>query len=159
MSKSRQQGVALIMALIMLLVITVLGVSSVRMSNIDTQISGNSMYASMVFQGAESALGRAKADLFNTVSAAKFRGTTIDATSNPNLSTVEVVMEGATLESSGSVVFQRALEEGEGPLNNSADDTEFKYQAFQVNGSSRLTATSARDAHTEGVVIKSAPQF
>ena len=49
--KNRQQGVALVMALIMLLVITILGVSAVRMSSLDTQVAGNSMYSSLVFQG------------------------------------------------------------------------------------------------------------
>ena len=147
--------VSLILALIMLLVITVLGVSSVRMSNLDTQMSGNSMYSSMVFQGAESALVRAKSDLYNVVEAAQDRTQTFDVPTDPYFLGAEEVTSGVTLESSASIKFKGKLNEP--PRNSVANDTTFQYQVFQISGSSSLVATSARDAHTEGVAVQIAP--
>ena len=147
--KNRQQGIALVMALIMLLVITVLGVSAARMSNIDTQLAGNSMYTTLVFQGAESALGRsasskdwsvielAAKDL--TSAAVPVPGTYFDA---------EKVMGNSTLDSSGTVQFEGVLNAP--VIYGIANSTEFDYQVFRVTGASRLAATAARDQHTEG---------
>ncbi len=147
--KNQQQGMALVMALVLLLVITILGVSAARMSNVDTQLAGNSMYSVLVFQGAESALGRsasskdwsiielAAADL--TSSAVPVPDTYFDA---------EAVTGNSTLNSSGTVQFEGILN---GPvINGVANSSEFDYQVFRVTAESKLEATAAKDIHTEG---------
>ena len=48
LSIKKQQGVVLIWALAILLVLTILGVSSVNKANIGTKIAGNSMASMMV---------------------------------------------------------------------------------------------------------------
>ena len=147
--KVQQQGMALVMALIMLLVITVLGVSAARMSNTDTQIASNSLYSILVFQGAESALGRSASSKDWTVielaaadvlsAAVPVPGTYFDA---------EQVMGNGTLDSSGTVQFEGILN---GPVfNGIANSSEFDYQVFRVTGTSKLSTTAATDLHTEG---------
>ncbi len=145
----KQQGVALVMALIMLLVITVLGVSSVRMSNLDTQVSGNSMYSSMVFQGAESALGKVvlDTDWSNISLAATARGVVKTVPAN-YFNPAETVTAGATLDSTASITFEGLLDAP--VLNGIANSTEFSYQVFSISAQSRLATTSASDRHTEG---------
>jgi hypothetical protein len=143
---------ALVMALIMLLLITILGVSSVRMSSNDTQISGNSIYSVLVFQGAESALSRSTSNdnHFNLIAPATNRGTpsTIAATNFP----AEDVIGGGKMNSSGTIEFEGILN---GPVFNSfANSSEFNYQVFRVSAQSSLAATAARDRHTEGRAVQ-----
>ena len=151
-SKQYQQGVALVMALIMLLLITILGVSAVRMSSLDTQIVGNSMVSMIVFQGAESALGRSISTdqttkkWFYIQAAANDRSgkQDIDTSSFPD----ELVTGGAKIDSEITVEYENILK---GPVfNNVANSSEFKYQVFKYTANSSLQATSAQDRHSEG---------
>lgn len=62
-----QQGMTLIMAMVMLVVITGIGASAVKLSTTDTLASSNSALQMLVFQGAESTLIRTASpeDLFD----------------------------------------------------------------------------------------------
>ena len=145
-----QHGMALVMALIMLLVITILGVSAARMSNVDTQLAGNSIYSIMVFQGAESALGRSASskDWSNLPAAAADPLAAPVAVPASYFTPAEVVTGGGVLNSSGEIGFEGILN---GPVfNGVANSSEFKYQVFRVSARSSLAATAARDRHTEG---------
>ncbi|MET0028555.1 MAG: PilX N-terminal domain-containing pilus assembly protein [Candidatus Thiodiazotropha sp.] len=53
---SKQQGAALIISLIMLLIITLLSVSAMHNMNLDTRITVNHQFKELSFQAAESAL-------------------------------------------------------------------------------------------------------
>jgi len=145
----RQNGVALVMALIMLLVITVLGVSSVRLSSIDTQVSGNSIYSSMVFQGAESALGKVATDNdWNNINLAANNRGVISDIPNSYFNPAETVTGGAALESKATITFDGLIDSP--VLSSVANSTEFSYQVFRISAESRLATTSAQDIHTEG---------
>ena len=149
---NRQQGMALVMSLIMLLLITILGVSAVRMSALDTQVSGNSIFSVLVFQGAESALSRSTSNKnhFNLIAPATNRGTpSVIASSNYP---AEDVTGGGKLNSSGEIEFEGILN---GPVfNGFANSSEFNYQVFKVSAESNLAATSARDRHSEGRAVQ-----
>ncbi|MEH6455500.1 MAG: PilX N-terminal domain-containing pilus assembly protein [Cocleimonas sp.] len=153
-SMQKQQGIALLMSLIMLLLITVIGVASVRMSSLDTQVSGNSMFSLMVFQGAESALGKVASndDISNIRDAAISGGTiTIPAT---YFSATEAVNGGVQLISSAEMKAENKVS---GSLFSSTpNSTSFDYQIFRTTAISRLNATSARAKHSEGIAIQSA---
>lgn len=149
----QQNGMALVLALIMLLLVTVLGVSAMRMSHLDTQVAGNSIYSALVFQGAESALGKtvSETDLNNLSASAADRNAEInvpDAYFNP----AEIVTGGATLNAKATVSFDGILDSP--VLNNVANSTNFKYQVFRITAESNLTSTSARDRHTDGRAIQ-----
>ena len=147
--KNQQQGIALVMSLIMLLLVTVLGVSAARMSNDDTKLAGNSIYSILVFQGAESALGRSasfKDWSMIQLAAADPASAAISVPST--YFDAETVMGNSTLKSSGKVQFETKLD---GPvINGVANSSEFNYQVFRVTGESSLAATGAKDTHTEG---------
>lgn len=53
---SRQQGVALIVSLLMLLILTLIGVTAMLMTTLEEKMSGNQRDRSLAFQAAESAL-------------------------------------------------------------------------------------------------------
>lgn len=146
----RQQGMALVLALIMLLLVTILGVSSVRMSSLDTQLAGNSIFSIMVFQGAESALNRSVSskDWSNLPAAAAEPSSAPVAVPASYFTPVETVSGGGILNSSGEIAFEGILN---GPVfNGVANSSEFNYQVFRVSGMSSLAATAANDRHTEG---------
>jgi len=53
---SRQRGAALVVALIMLLVMTVLGITAMRVTRMEERMAGNSRDVNLAFQGAEAGL-------------------------------------------------------------------------------------------------------
>lgn len=55
-SPKRQKGAALIVGLVLLLVLTVLGVSGINMASLELQMAGNTQAAEYAFQAAETAL-------------------------------------------------------------------------------------------------------
>lgn len=54
----RQQGAALVVSLIILTVITLLSLSAMRNTNLDTKIAANHQHKQISFEAAESALGK-----------------------------------------------------------------------------------------------------
>lgn len=60
----RQQGIALIVALIFLAVLTLLGMTIARNSSMEERMAGNTRDRDLAFQAAEAALRDAEADLF-----------------------------------------------------------------------------------------------
>jgi len=154
-SQNSQQGIALIMALIMLLLITIIGVTSVRMTSVDTQISGNSMFSLMVFQGAESALGKVASnnDLSNIRDAAS-RSTTPIQVPDTYFTPVEIVNGGSKLTSSAKMIYENNFK---GPLFTEIPSSiDFEYQIFRTTAESRLQATAAKAVHIEGVAVSKA---
>jgi len=151
--KNSQQGMVLVIALILLLLITLLGVSSARMSTLDVQVAGNTIFSGLVFQGAESGLGKIAddRDLFNVDVAATNRGVvnTVPAT---HFLPVETVTGGAQLIQQGTIELERK-DKGLHLPNSSL----FEYQIFRSVAQSNLTSTSARDVHTEGRALPIAP--
>jgi len=152
---NKQQGIALLMSLIMLLIITIIGLASVRVSKIDTQTAGNSMFSLMVYQGAESALGRVVTNnnIENLRGAALLRGV---GDANPVLVpdtffNPAEIMNGAALTTTAQVIYEGNLE---GPVFNTIpNSTDFIFQIYRTTATSQLDATGARAIHAEGIAV------
>jgi type IV pilus assembly protein PilX len=71
----RQQGVALFISLVLLLVLTIIGVSSVQTTSLEVRMSRNEHDTLLAFQAAESALRDAEAQLLGITSTAPFNDT------------------------------------------------------------------------------------
>ena len=149
-NKRKQKGIALLMSLIMLLVITVIGVGAVKMSLNDTQIAGNTIYEGIVFQGAESGLNRSlsNSDLYDLKIPATDRLTTNTIDDLP----VETVIGGGKLNTEGSIKYE--LTSGNLVISSIPNSTEFQYQVFTVSAESKLQGTAARDRHSEGRALQ-----
>lgn len=63
MDFQRQQGAVLAVALILLLVITVIGVSTFKATGLEEKMAANAQFKSIVFQGSESAIAATWSDL------------------------------------------------------------------------------------------------
>lgn len=147
-SSFKQQGVALVMALIMLLLVTILGVSAVRMSSIDTQVAGNTILSMLVFQGAESAIGKSVTQE-NLIAPATNKNVASTIT-NPSLAG-ETVTKGAVMNSAAIVKYDKRLSSPQ--VNFVANSTDWDYQVFKFTANSSINATGVRDQHIEGIGV------
>lgn len=73
-----QHGVALVVSLVLLIVITLLSVTAMRSANIDTKIAVNHQHKQMAFQAAENALTKLLISKPSDVSPPEAKGATID---------------------------------------------------------------------------------
>ena len=71
----KQRGVALFISLVLLLVLTIIGISSVQTTSLEVRMTRNQYDATLAFQAAESALRDAEAQLDAIVSTAGFTET------------------------------------------------------------------------------------
>lgn len=144
----KQQGMVLVVALIMLLLITILGVSAVNRSGISTQVAGNSMFSMLVYQGAESALAKSVAGgaEINIKQASKLR---------PNSQTVKLAAE--KIQKGGSITLQSTvtyITDIKCPvINGIAYSSTVVCEVYQTDAQARLQSTSARARHMEGRAI------
>ena len=154
--QKQQQGMALLVALVMLLVITIIGVSTVRLSKIDTQAAGNSIFSLMVFQGAESALGRAASN--NDISAirlaAQERGIGGGAIQIPDTYFPDETMNAeAKLETSAEMEAINVVSACNLALELPVSCTT-NFMILRTTATSRLSATGAKAVHSEGIAIE-----
>lgn len=146
-SYNKQKGVVLLWALAILLVLTILSISSLKVSNVNTKLAGNSMSSMLVYQGAESTLSKT-ANLFYINEAANNMPDRSKAVPEPDLPSETV--SGGSLVSTASLAFI-----GEGPcpaFNNVAmSSTVITCHIYQVDAESRLKGTGARGMHSLGI--------
>ena len=69
---NRQQGVALFISLVLLLVLTIIGVSAVQTTSLEVRMTGNEHNTMLAFQAAESALRDAEAQMETVVALGDF---------------------------------------------------------------------------------------
>jgi type IV pilus assembly protein PilX len=84
----RAHGTTLITSLLLLLVLTVIGITSMQMSRVEERMAGNTRDLSMAFQGAEAALRNGEALIGEQASRPS------DCTGIPCATTPEVFLEG-----------------------------------------------------------------
>ena len=147
----KQQGVVLIWALAILLVLTLLGISSVKKATMGTKIAGNSMASMMVFQGAESALGKISNNNFINDASLLPAG---DKLTIPASVLPDEPVSGGNIKSTGTVMY---MEPGPCPLTNNANSTTAQCLIYMLEVESRLQGTGAKTEHVQGVAIIAAP--
>ena len=145
----KQQGAVLFIAIALLLIITIVGVSSVSISGMKTQIAGNSMFTMLTYQGAESALAKSLsggAKLSMTKAAELGVGVPYDVP-NDVFTPAEVVSGGVTLSQKATVTRLDILIQC--PPSALANSAGLCY-IFETNAQARLNSTGAKASHAEG---------
>ena len=144
--KAKQQGMTLIIAMVMLVVITGIGVNAVKLSTSDTLIANNDTLKMLVFQGAESAIAvsATSKNLHYIKGAAVLGGAPVDvAVAN------EDVTNGAKLVSTSKVSY---LKTGGCPaISGVANSASFDCHYFEIDADSKVMG--ARAQHIEGKAI------
>lgn len=64
--EARERGASLVVALIFLIILTILGLTAMRVATMEERMSGNSRDRSLAFQAAEAALRDAEADIVSS---------------------------------------------------------------------------------------------
>ena len=154
-SIKKQQGVVLLWALGILLVLTIVSVSSVRVSNTNTLVSGNSLASMMVFQGAESTLSKV-ANLNYVYEAAEntpSKSKEVPAADLPN-----EAVSGGSLSSTANVSFvsYTACPASSGlamSTSSSASVGSVTCQLYHIDAESRLKGTGAKKDHVLGIAV------
>lgn len=145
----KQQGAVLLIGIILLLVITIIGVSTVSMTTIKAQVAGNSMFTMLTYQGAESVLAKAlSSNSEKSMKESMELGIGIPFVLPDSYFNApsEVVSGGVTLGQGGSVTALGLSACLPTEVANSIGNC----YIFEVNGQASLISTSAIARHIEG---------
>jgi len=146
--QKKQEGAVLFVAIALLLVITIVGVSTVSITGIKTQVAGNSMFTMLTYQGAESALAKSlTGGVEKSMREASKNGINNPYSIPANVfNPKETVSSGVTLSQEATVT---SLGMGPCPISNIANGAG-KCLLFETNAQARLNSTGARAFHVEG---------
>jgi len=142
---NKQQGAVLIWSIVILMILTIVGLSAVKVSGVSTQITGNSLFSMLVFQGAESSLGKTAKIHYIKMAIEKLptKAITVPSGDLPSESAVK-----GKLESTVIVSWRRY----QGcPINSSASSSTQKCHYFDIEAQTALSGTGARTNHILGV--------
>lgn len=149
----KQKGAILIWSMVILLILTIVGISAVKTAGIGTKITGNSLFTMLVFQGAESALAKTANIHYTTEADNNIPSRTIDV---PSVDLpVEIASKGG-LKSEVNIAWQGYRK---CPITSVATSTTVSEKAggvacqgFDIVVRTTLSGTGARANHTLGVV-------
>jgi Tfp pilus assembly protein PilX len=149
----RQQGSVLIWSIIILLILTMIGLSAVKTAGIGSQITGNSLFSMLVFQGAESALAKTANIHYTTMAENNVPTRIIDV---PSIDLPDEKASNGSLRSTVNVAWGGYRK---CPITSFAVSTSVATksggvacQHFDIAVKTALRGTGARTNHTLGVV-------
>lgn len=144
--QKRQTGSVLLWGLIILLTLTVIGVSAARMGVTDIRIAGNQIFGTMTYQSAESGLERASADKFYIDKTDKTDEKVISEDfqdgGGATESTVTISMDG--------LIQCPAIEGISGSIEMNSE--KFSCLLVVMDARARLPGTGTNSRHSQGVV-------
>lgn len=115
-TQSRQQGVALIVSLILLTVITLLSVSAMRNTNIETKIAVNHQFKELSFQAAENALAIITGPELDAVNL-DIPATVGTTETTPNFNPVSGITDQADTHAEVDLLYQQVIDPKQGQGN------------------------------------------
>lgn len=135
----KQTGIALIASLLMLLVMTLIGLSALERTTTEENMAANSQQASMTFQAAETAIQQFLSTSDDTEYTASINA--VDGASTP----VGYHQVNENVERTASVIYQ-----GETiVIGNSIGDLGYE---FELTGVGSIAGTSASSTNVQGVI-------
>jgi type IV pilus assembly protein PilX len=152
----KQQGAALIVSLIILLILTILGVSSLSNSGLESRMAHNFQLSNYVFHGAESAIEGVLItttvddnpayyqpnDLLITAMNAGMGDTSTTSSYDPD---PNGYLGAATISAGSTIVYQ-----SESPCPGTSFG-EIVCHQFEITSTATMTQTGANDTHILGV--------
>lgn len=140
MNYKKQTGTTLLVTLIFLLLISILGVSSMKNTLTKTQVSGNTITTMMAYQSAESILAHA---------------TKLSHIGKLSVNTQKYVLTDTQLPDQVNLERRANIEfsgKGKCPIILGMS-TKFKCVFSKVNAFTQVKSTNARAHHTNGIAI------
>ena len=146
-SSHQERGVALIFVLVVLLITTIIGISAMNTTMLDTQVASNASETRTVFQAAETLLAAARNSDIALFSAAISGGPGNVTT----LSIDPVVASGY----SNTKLEAKLMYVGEGSVAFGSSIGKFKPQRFEVSAHVDRLGSGATANHEQGVSVLS----
>lgn len=144
---TRQQGVALIFVLVILLVATLIGVSSLNSTMLDTQVASNTSETHTAFQAAETLLTVVRTAPISIFS---------ESLSGGAGSVTTLSIDTAVTDNFPNTDLQATLEYiGEGTVAFGSSISKFKPQRFEADARVQRLGSGARANHEQGIVVLS----
>ena len=153
--KNKQTGAVMLWSLVILLVLLVLGVTSIRLSGLDTRIAGNAMYQMLTSQAAESSITRTTKLYYLDIASTSVGNRT------QKLGMTDATSLGAAVVNVNSDADIALLTKSmDCPIltgfANSADASRsaggMDCQLYQIEARSTLVGANANSVHSTGVV-------
>ena len=149
----KQTGAILLWSLIFLLVLLMLGVTSIRMSGLDTRIAGNEMHRMLTYQAAESSVMRVS-DFYYFTKASEAAGHVINKTGM----TDQISLGDSPVNINSTAKIELLANSIDCPvmtgLANSIDASKSAggndCQLYTVEVNSKLSGSGARSQHSRG---------
>lgn len=146
-SANRESGVALIFVLVVLLVTTIIGVSGLNSTMLDTQVAGNATETRTAFQAAENLLAAARSSDVGVFSSSIVQGV-------GSVTTLQIAT--AMQNSHANTNLQSTLRyQGAGTVAFGSSITKFKPQRFEARAQVQRLGSGARATHEQGIVVLS----
>lgn len=142
MQHKKQQGGALMVALVLIFMMSVMGISSMRSATLEKRMATNSVHKSTALQAAESATELAIGNTTNLTNALNNSGSEVTATVSLNANTALTL--GATVKYTGMgppIGFGLGADSG------------FVAFRFQIKGNSTLSGVNAASEVVQGAYI------
>lgn len=148
--QTKQKGVVLVIGLMMLLLMTVIGVSSISSTTDTEQSTGNNQFSTISFQAAESAIAFENTIPRLNASAAASATNYITAPQMNNYD-VDVSGTGAMLPVTGEGQVSYCGEDPATIIGSSLNlnSTTPKFHAHDVNGTGQINNVGARQRHVQ----------
>lgn len=133
-SARRQKGAALIVGLVLMLVLTVLGISGMNMATLELTMAGNAQYSQLAFQAAETGIDVALSGPVNTVAPVTYNNVAVGDGSYSFSASIAcaattTVPEGVYSEGAAGAraIHFDAISTGTGPRNATSVHTQSVY--------------------------------
>ncbi len=148
---SKQSGAVLAIALILLLVITLVGVSTLQTTGLEEQMAANVQFKNLAFQSSETAIEEALDDtqfLSDAYTASIDGSAWPTKTATTNSLVVTAVAEAEFVEQTKNVV------ESDSSTSVSIGGAAWSYYNYQVRGTSNITNAGTSNTNVQGAYIK-----
>ncbi len=156
--RTRQEGAVLIVSLMMLLVLTLIGLSVVSNATLDVRMTRNFQSSALAFQGAESAISNVMitGDENRTAPAYNANNDLLLKTVNTGEGSTAAVAETIAPTSSAAIATTSTVTfSGQGGARcrgvTLGEDSQFACNNFSISTLATINATSTRTTHEQGI--------
>ncbi len=139
---SKQVGAALIVGLVVLMMLTLLGVSNMNMTSLELRIAGNTQNRNLAFQTADSTIDYV------------FYSNKVDFTNITAQTITDLPVDSSGIESSAIAVYM-AEDDGQSrakPIDCPGNSLSFSCMAYEIQVTSTHTASNASSTQVQGLV-------
>lgn len=149
--QKKQDGAILAIALILLLVITLVALSTYQTTGLEVTMAANAQQRNMTFQASEAAIEEALDDIV-------FLGSAYTASeqggANPTKSSTSSGTEYTVVTTAEFLELRKDVVEENSAVSISTDSNAFAFYNYSISSSAELTNTYSKNTNVQGAYIK-----